>query len=238
MCLCEHAQGGVKKAVLGTLTFMVGGDQASFEAAKPYLEVMGLNIVHCGPSGSGQVAKICNNMAMAINMAGCAEAMNLAISQGIDPHIFTGIINSSSGGSWISSVYGCVPDTVEGSPSNNGKRTQPAPPGSAQDFLTLRGCSDALAGATARGICRAFEHCAALLHCCTGYRGGFSNRLLLKDVKLARGAAQAVGEHTPMASMAESLWERLCAGGHADLDQGSIYEHVYRAKAVAPPPDA
>ena len=129
LCLCVHAQGGVKKAVLGTLTFMVGGDQAAFEAAKPYFEVMGQNIVHCGPSGSGQVAKICNNMAMAINMAGCAEAMNLAISQGIDPHIFSGIINSSSGGSWISSVYGCVPDTVEGSPSNNGERTQPARPG-------------------------------------------------------------------------------------------------------------
>jgi 3-hydroxyisobutyrate dehydrogenase len=76
------------------------------------------------------------------------------------------------------------------------------------------------------------------LFCRAGYQGGFSNRLLLKDVKLARGAAQAVGEHTPMASMAESLWEGLCDGGHSDLDQGSIYEQVYRAKAVDPPPDA
>ena len=118
---CTHTQGGVKKAVLGTLTFMVGGDETAFAAARPYFEVMGENIVHCGQSGAGQVAKICNNMAMAINMAGCAEAMNLAISQGIDPQVFTGIINSSSGGSWISSVYGCVPDTVEGSPSNNGE---------------------------------------------------------------------------------------------------------------------
>ena len=83
-------QGGVKKALLGTLTFMVGGDDATFAAARPFFEVMGENIVHCGPSGSGQVAKICNNMAMAINMAGCAEAMNLAISQGIDPHVFAG----------------------------------------------------------------------------------------------------------------------------------------------------
>lgn len=109
----------MKKAELGTLTFMVGGDDDAFAAARPYFEVMGENIVHCGESGAGQVAKIANNMAMAINMAGCAEAMNLAISQGIDPQVFTGIINSSSGGSWISSVYGCVPDTVEGSPSNN-----------------------------------------------------------------------------------------------------------------------
>lgn len=72
---------------------------------------------------------------------------------------------------------------------------------------------------------------------CTEYQGGFSNRLLLKDVKLARGAAQAVREHTPMASMAESLWEGLCDEGYGDLDQGSIYEKVYHAKAVAPPPD-
>ena len=79
-------------------------------------------------------------------------------------------------------------------------------------------------------------HCA-LLHC-TGYQGGFSNRLLLKDVKLARDAAKAVGEHTPMASMAASLWENLCDEGYGDLDQGSVYEQVYRAKAVAPPPDA
>ena len=80
---------------------------------------MGENIVHVGASGNGQVAKICNNMAMAINMAGCAEAFNLAIQQGLDPHAFHGIINSSSGGSWVSGVYGCVPDLVEGSPSNN-----------------------------------------------------------------------------------------------------------------------
>merc|ERR1712195_112898 len=91
----------------------------SFARARPFLEVMGENIVHVGASGNGQVAKICNNMAMAINMAGCAEAFNLAIQQGLDPHAFHGIINSSSGGSWVSGVYGCVPDLVEGSPSNN-----------------------------------------------------------------------------------------------------------------------
>ena len=181
--------GGVKKAVLGTLTFMVGGEDEAFARARPYFEVMGENIVHCGASGSGQVAKICNNMAMAINMAGCAEAMNLAIQQGLDPDVFAGIINTSSGGSWISTVYGCVPGTVEGSPSNN------------------------------------------------NYQGGFSNQLLLKDVRLARDAATAVGQPTPMASMAECLWDQLLAAGHAGLDQGSIYEKVYRAKEVAPPPD-
>lgn len=85
-------------------------------------------------------------------------------------------------------------------------------------------------------ILNAYVLCAVLN--CAGYQGGFSNRLLLKDVKLARGAAQAVREHTPMASTAESLWERLCDEGYGDLDQGSIYEKVYHAKAVAPPRDA
>ena len=76
--------------------------------------------MHVGESGNGQVAKICNNMAMAINMAGCAEAFNLAVQQGLDPQAVHGTLNSSSGGSWISEVYGCVPGLVEGSPSNNG----------------------------------------------------------------------------------------------------------------------
>jgi 3-hydroxyisobutyrate dehydrogenase len=96
--------GGVMKAQLGTLTFMVGGEADAYGRALPYLQVMGENLVHVGASGNGQVAKVCNNMAMAINMAGCAEAMNLAIEQGLDPKAFHGIINSSSG-----ELHGCWP---------------------------------------------------------------------------------------------------------------------------------
>ena len=86
VALDAPVSGGVKKAELGNLTFMVGGHE-HFEL-QAFLSAMGENIVHCGGNGMGQVAKICNNMAMAINMAGAAEAYNLAISLGLDPGTF------------------------------------------------------------------------------------------------------------------------------------------------------
>src|SRR5690606_41341446 len=69
----------------GTLIFMVGGDKADFDAALPVLQAMGKNIVPCGPTGNGQVAKVANNMLLAITMFGTAEAMNLGVSLGMDP---------------------------------------------------------------------------------------------------------------------------------------------------------
>src|SRR5690606_18918864 len=77
--------GGTGGATAGTLTFMVGGDKADFDAALPVLQAMGKNIVHCGPTGNGQVAKVANNMLLAITMIGTAEAMNLGVSLGMDP---------------------------------------------------------------------------------------------------------------------------------------------------------
>jgi 3-hydroxyisobutyrate dehydrogenase len=70
---------GVMAAKAGTLTFMVGGPEEQFPNARAILEHVGKNIVYCGPVGSGQAAKICNNMLLAINMVGTAEAMNLGV---------------------------------------------------------------------------------------------------------------------------------------------------------------
>ncbi|MBL8511539.1 MAG: 3-hydroxyisobutyrate dehydrogenase, partial [Betaproteobacteria bacterium] len=89
--------GGTGGAEAGTLTFMVGGEAADFERAKPILQAMGKNIVHCGGAGNGQVAKICNNMMLAIEMIATAEGMALAAKLGMDPKTFAAIANTSSG---------------------------------------------------------------------------------------------------------------------------------------------
>ncbi len=99
--------GGVGGAEAGTLTFMVGGGAAHFERAKPILQQMGKNVVHCGDSGNGQVAKICNNMVLAVSMVGVSEAMNLGVQLGIDPKVLAGIFNTSSARCWSSDTYVC-----------------------------------------------------------------------------------------------------------------------------------
>lgn len=112
--------GGTGGAAAGTLTFMVGGDKADFDKAQPILSAMGKNIVHCGASGTGQVAKMANNMLLGISMIGVAEAMNLGVSLGVDPKVLAGIINSSSGRCWSSDTYNPYPGVMENVPSSRG----------------------------------------------------------------------------------------------------------------------
>ncbi|PKM29205.1 MAG: 3-hydroxyisobutyrate dehydrogenase [Gammaproteobacteria bacterium HGW-Gammaproteobacteria-11] len=112
--------GGTGGAAAGTLTFMVGGAAADFDAALPVLQAMGRNIVHCGPSGNGQVAKVANNMLLAISMIGTAEAMNLGVSLGMDAKVLAGVLNSSSGRCWSSDTYNPYPGVMEGVPAARG----------------------------------------------------------------------------------------------------------------------
>lgn len=112
--------GGTGGAEAGTLTFMVGGDAADFEKAKPILECMGKNIVHCGGAGNGQVAKICNNMMLAIEMIATAEGMSLAAKLGMDPKVFAKIANTSSGRCWSSDTYNPYPGVIESAPASRG----------------------------------------------------------------------------------------------------------------------
>jgi 3-hydroxyisobutyrate dehydrogenase len=112
--------GGVGGAEAGTLTFMVGGDAKDFEAAKPVLQAMGKNIVHCGGAGNGQVAKICNNMMLAIEMIATSEGMTLAAKLGMDPKIFASIVNTSSGRCWSSDTYNPYPGVLENVPASRG----------------------------------------------------------------------------------------------------------------------
>ena len=112
--------GGTGGAEAGTLTFMVGGSAEIFERIAPVLRQMGKNIVHCGAAGTGQVAKICNNMILGISMIGVAEAMNLGASLGIDPKVLAGIINTSSGRCWSSDTYNPYPGVMDNVPASRG----------------------------------------------------------------------------------------------------------------------
>lgn len=110
--------GGVGGATAGTLTFMVGGPDAAFEAARPYLEVMGKTIVHAGGAGTGQAAKICNNMLLGISMIGTCEAFVLAERLGLDAQKLFDISSTASGQCWSLTTYCPVPGPVPTSPAN------------------------------------------------------------------------------------------------------------------------
>jgi len=112
--------GGTGGALAGTLTFMVGGSAGAYEQARPVLSAMGRNIVHCGATGTGQVAKICNNLVLGISMAGVAEAMSLGEALGIDTKVLGGIINTSTGRCWSSDTYNPMPGVIDTAPSSRG----------------------------------------------------------------------------------------------------------------------
>jgi 3-hydroxyisobutyrate dehydrogenase len=110
--------GGVAGAQAATLTFMVGGADNAFERAKPVLEAMGKTIVQAGGAGSGQAAKICNNMILGISMIAVCEAFVLAEKLGLDPHKLFEISSQSSGQCWSMTTYCPVPGLVPTSPAN------------------------------------------------------------------------------------------------------------------------
>lgn len=112
--------GGTGGAANGTLTFMVGGAEEDFAKAQPILAAMGRNIVHCGGSGNGQVAKVSNNMLLGISMIGVAEAMALGVSLGIDAKILANIINTSSGRCWSSDTNNPYPGVLDNVPASRG----------------------------------------------------------------------------------------------------------------------
>jgi 3-hydroxyisobutyrate dehydrogenase len=110
--------GGVGGATAGTLTFMVGGDKAAFERARPILQTMGKNVFHAGASGNGQAAKIANNMLLGITMIATCEAFNLAEKLGLDAQTFYDISSTASGQSWSMTSYCPAPGPVPTAPSN------------------------------------------------------------------------------------------------------------------------
>jgi 3-hydroxyisobutyrate dehydrogenase len=150
--------GGVGGAAAGTLTFMAGGSAEAFAKAKPLFDVMGAKAVHCGPSGNGQAAKICNNMILGVTMIATCEAFALADKLGLDRQAMFDVVSTSSGQSWTMTAYCPAPGIGPKSPADN------------------------------------------------GYRPGFAAELMLKDLRLAQQAAEAVDADTPMGARAAELY--------------------------------
>lgn len=104
--------GGVAGAKAGTLSFLVGGTETAFRKAEPILAHMGQRIIHCGSSGAGLSAKICNNLVLGVQQIVVAEAMLLGQALGLDAAVLAGVINSSTGACWASSVNNPVPSSL------------------------------------------------------------------------------------------------------------------------------
>jgi 3-hydroxyisobutyrate dehydrogenase len=154
--------GGTGGAKGATLTFMCGGEDKAFAAAKPILETMGKKIVHCGGAGAGQAAKICNNMILGISMIAVSEAFALGEKLGLTHQALFDVASTSSGQCWSLTTYCPVPGPVPTSPANNDYK-----PGFAtalmlkdltlaQDAATAAGAATPL-GKHAQEIYKAFE---------------------------------------------------------------------------------
>ena len=166
--------GGVKGAEEAGLTFMVGGSVENVEKAKPILSKMGKNIFHAGGNGSGQIAKLCNNMLLAIHMSGTAEALSMGVKSGLDPSVLSEIMSKSSGGNWSLDKYNPYPGVMTESPASK------------------------------------------------DYQGGFLNKLMIKDLNLAKELAQDSKTETPMGDSARKLYDELIEQGLEDLDFSSV----------------
>jgi 3-hydroxyisobutyrate dehydrogenase len=137
--------GGVIGAEAGTLTFMVGGEVAAFARAEPVLKAMGRTIVHAGPAGNGQSAKICNNMILGASMIAVCEGLALAEKLGLSVQTLFDICSKSTSQCWAMTGYCPVPGPVPAAPSNRGY----APGFTAANMLKDLRLAQQAAGATA-----------------------------------------------------------------------------------------
>jgi 3-hydroxyisobutyrate dehydrogenase len=125
--------GGVPRAIEGTLAIMVGGDPEDVKEAHPALSAMGGNVIHVGPVGSGEVAKLCNNLIAGVAAVALSEAFRIAEGFGVDPRVITEVISKSSGQTWVMEHMHPVPGLVARAASTNEYR-----PG----FMTDLMCKD------------------------------------------------------------------------------------------------
>ena len=143
--------GGTGGAKGATLTFMCGGEDKAFAAAKPVLEKMGKRIVHCGGGGAGQAAKICNNMILGISMIAVGEAFALAEKLGLSHQALFDVASTSSGQCWALTSYCPVPGPVPTSPANNGYRPGFASALMVKDLTLAQDAAKAAGAATPLG---------------------------------------------------------------------------------------
>ena len=112
--------GGTAGAAAGTLTFIVGGEADALARARPLLQAMGKNIFHMGAAGAGQVAKLCNNMALGVIMAVTGEAIALGVAHGLDPRALSQMMAVSTSRSWATEVCNPWPGVLENAPASRG----------------------------------------------------------------------------------------------------------------------
>jgi 3-hydroxyisobutyrate dehydrogenase len=176
--------GGVAGAEAATLTFMVGGSDRAFTAARPILEKMGKAVIHAGGPGNGQAAKICNNLILGISMIGVCEAFALADKLGLPAQTLFDISSKSSGQCWSMTSYCPVPGPVPTSPANRGYR-----PGFAAAMM-LKDLRLAEAAAESAGATIALGHAAAGLYH-DFVESGHGNLDFSSIIKLFQGARDA-----------------------------------------------
>ncbi|XP_012075606.1 probable 3-hydroxyisobutyrate dehydrogenase, mitochondrial isoform X2 [Jatropha curcas] len=174
--------GGVLAAEAGTLTFMVGGCEEAYLAAKSLFLSMGKNSIYCGGAGTGSAAKICNNLAMAVSMIGVSEALALGQSLGIRADPLSKVFNSSTARCWSSDSYNPVPGVMQGVPASR------------------------------------------------DYTGGFSSKLMAKDLNLVAASAKLTGLKCPLTSQALEIYTELCEDGHEMKDFSCVFRHYYFGK--------
>ncbi len=143
--------GGTGGAKGATLTFMCGGEDKAFAAAKPVLENMGKKIVHCGGVGAGQAAKICNNMILAVSMIAVGEGFALAEKLGLSHQALFDVASTSSGQCWALTTYCPVPGPVPTSPANNGYKPGFAAALMVKDLTLAQDAAKAAGAATPLG---------------------------------------------------------------------------------------
>ena len=177
--------GGTAGAIAGTLTFIVGGEATTLERARPLLEVMGKNIFHMGAVGAGQVAKLCNNMALGVIMGATAEALVMGVAHGLDPAALSQMMAVSTSRSWATEVCNPWPGVLENAPSSR------------------------------------------------GYKNGFGNDLILKDLGLAAEAAMSVGATIPLGELARNLYAMNSTAGNGSLDFSSVIKLLAKDAGTA-----
>jgi 3-hydroxyisobutyrate dehydrogenase len=143
--------GGTGGAKGATLTFMCGGDEKAFAAAKPVLEKMGKKLVHCGGAGAGQAAKICNNMILGISMIAVSEAFALGEKLGLSHQALFDVASTSSGQCWSLTSYCPVPGPVPASPANNDYKPGFAAALMVKDLTLAQDAANAAGAATPLG---------------------------------------------------------------------------------------
>eukprot|EP00249_Psilotum_nudum_P010127 c22348_g1_i1 orf=365-1405(-) len=179
MMIDAPVSGGVPGAQAGSLTFMVGGPEKGCELAQPLFQAMGKSVIHCGGAGNGAAAKVCNNLALGVSMAGISEALALGQKLGIDAQTLSVIFNTSSARCWSSDTYNPVPGVMDGVPASR------------------------------------------------NYDGGFSCRLMAKDLGLALDAAEETGADAPLATQVLEMYSTLCNKGKEEKDFSSIFCYKY-----------